>query len=92
MFEDLFIISSWITAALLVALSWFIYKYSKNFMVDVNYWSYIYYGTLLFAASEIARPLHLFIDAFFIIYLAFSILGSVFLFYGFYRLYEAERV
>ncbi len=92
MFEDIFMISSWITASLLVALSWFIYKYSKNFVVGVNYWTYIYSGTLFFAASEMVRPLHLFVESFFMIYLAFSILGAVFLFFGFYRLYEAERV
>ncbi len=92
MFEGIFIISSWITAALLVSLAWFIYKYSKNFVVEVNYWKYIYEGILFFAASEIARPLHLYIDDFFKIYMIFSIFGSVLLAYGFYMLYKTERI
>lgn len=92
MFEGLFIVSSWITAALLVCLAWLIYKYSKNFVVEVNYWKYIYRGLIFFAASEIARPLHLFISGFFNAYLICSIAGSVLLAYGFYMLYKTERV
>ncbi len=92
MFENILIMSSWISAALLVALSWFIYKYSKNFVVEENYWKYIYTGTFFFAASEIARPLYLFGDIFFNFYLGFSVLGAILLFYGFYKLYEEEKV
>ncbi len=92
MYESIFMMSSWITAALLVSLAWFIYKHSKNFIVEVNYWKYICEAILFFAASEIARPLHLFMDDFFKIYLVLSIFGSVLLAYGFYMLYQAEKV
>jgi|GEM_PF-1894975 len=92
MFETIFVLSSWITASLLVSLAWFIYKYSKNFVVEVNYWKYICEGILFLAVSEIARPLHLFADDFFQIYLVLSIFGSVVLAYGFYMLYQAEHV
>lgn len=92
MFESTLLISSWITAALLVSLAWFIFKYSKNFVVEVNYWKYIYQGIVFFAASEIARPLHLIISEFFNVYLIYSISGSVLLVYGFYMLYKTEKV
>lgn len=92
MFEGAMLVSSWITAALLVSLSWFIYKYSKNFVVEVNYWKYIYQGIVFFAASEIVRPLHLFIEEFFNVYLIYSISGSILLAYGFYMLYKTEQV
>ena len=92
MFDAVLTISSWITAALLVALSWFVYKYSRNLVVDVNYWRFIYKGIIFFAASEIARPLYVFGDIFFIIYLIFSMFGALLLAYGFHRLYEMEKV
>jgi len=92
MFENMVLISSWITAALLVAVAWFVYKYSKNFVVEVNYWKYISTGILFLAASEIMRGLFLFQERIFWMYWAISVAGGLMVAYGFYRLYEDERV
>lgn len=92
MFEYLLIFSSWVTSALLVALAWFVYKYSTCYMATENYWKYIYAGLLFFAASEIMRPMYFYGDSYFFAYLALSVIGASLLAYGFYGLYEAERV
>lgn len=92
MFESALLVTSWVTAALLVAVAWFVYKYSKNFVVEVNYWKYISAGILFLAASEIARAMFMFLESLFWVYWAVSAAGGAMVAYGFYRLYEEERV
>lgn len=92
MYEQVIIISSWLSAAMLVALSWLIHRYSKNFAGPVNYWKYISLGILLFAASEIGRPLYEFNESLLAIYWGFLIFGGVFLAYGFYNLYQEAQI
>lgn len=94
MFEDvlLFSMSSWVTAAFLLSVAWTIYNYSKDLMVEVNYWNYISSGMLFFASSEIARPVFFFREGFFWVYWILSVIGGVMVAYGFYRLYNEEKV
>lgn len=92
MSENILLLSSWITAALLVAVSWFVHQYSKNMAVQTNYWKYISGGMLFFAASEIARPLFMFDDSLYWAYFASSLAGGIMVSYGFYKLYLEEKV
>ena len=92
MSENIIIISSWITAALLVAVAWFVYKYSKNFVVEENHWKYISSGILFLATSEIMRGMFLIRENIFWLYWLASVIGGTMIAYGFYKLYEEGRV
>lgn len=92
MSNDILFISSWITAAILLSAAWFVYCYSKNEVVAESFWKYIVMGMVFFAASEIARPLFILMESLFWAYWIFSAAGGIMVAYGFYMLYNEEKV
>ncbi len=92
MSNDILFISSWITAAILLSAAWFVYRYSKNEVVAENFWKYIVMGMVFFAASEIARPLFILMEGLFWVYWALSAAGGIMVAYGFFMLYNEEKV
>lgn len=92
MFETVMFFASWTTAAALMLVAWFIYRYSGDLGLEINYWNNIGSGVLFLAASEIIRPIFMIERSLFWAYWLLSVAGGIMIAYGFYNLYEAEKV
>ncbi len=88
---DVLFMSSLVTGTLFVLVAWFIYKYSSFFPEIERYWAVISVGFLIFAAGEFMEALtNVGMSGDYS--LVVSIVGSVLLLGGFYRLYYSHKV
>lgn len=84
-------VSNLVTATLLLLVVWFLYKYSSLFPDIERHWILIYMGVLALAVGNFVRALTY--GGLGDVYSLFiSVVGSLLLLIGFYRLYVAYKV